>query len=200
MILANENALKLCPFFILKNEVVFIEEIKCKFKSVLSVLDLNYIKNIEDYTITRKDGVKLNILKVEPVNFNLKTKAEQKNILESYKFLLKQCNFDFQIYIQTQKINVEKHIDEIQKCVEFESEIADMAIDYMNLIKELSESKNNISRRFYFVYEVKGSDSRNLAIQEGLELCGNVVTMCDKKEILKLFNGCLKTTIQRSCT
>lgn len=183
------------PFFYIKNEVIFIGEIKCELKNVLSVLDLNYIRTIEGCNIIRNDGVKLNILKIEPINFNLKTRAEQNNILESYKFLLKQCNFVFQIYIQTQKIDVEKHINEIQKCIEFESEIADMAIDYIKLLNELTESKSSISRRFYVVYENKGEDSKALMLQEGLKLCGNAVTMCDRKEILKLFNSCLKTTI-----
>ena len=157
-----------------------------------SVLELKFLKNIENDTIIRSDLVKLNVLKVEPINFNLKTKTEQKNILESYRFLLKQCDFNFQIYIQTQKVNIEKHIKEIKKCVEFESEIEDMATDYINFINDIVDSKGNISRKFYIVYESKENNRRDLIIQECLKSCGNVVYKCEKNEILKLFNSCFK--------
>ena len=179
------------PFFYC-DEVIIIGEIKSKPKNVLSVLELKCIKGIEDYSIIRDDRVKLNVLKVEPVNFNLKTKVEQNNILESYKTFLKQCNFDFQIYIQTQKVDMQSYINEIEKCIKYESEISDVALDYINLIKELAVSKSGILRNFYVIYEAKEGDSRDTIIQECLKLCGNIVVRCSKKEIIKLFKSCFK--------
>lgn len=179
------------PFFIC-NEVIDIERMKSKLKNELSVLELKCLKNIEDSSVIRDDGAKLHVIKVEPVNFNLKTKVEQNNILEAYKSLLKQCDFDFQIYIQTRKVDIQKYIDEVEKCIKYESEIADMAQDYINLVKELSESKSSISRRFYIVYEAKNADFKNSTIQECLKMCGNTVEICGKKEIIKLFKSCFK--------
>ena len=163
-----------------------------ELKNALSVLDLNYLKQVEDYAFTRSDGRKINIVRVEPINFNLKTKSEQMNILQSYKLFLKQCKFNFQIYVQTQKVDIQKHINEIKKCEEFEVEISDMAKDYIELIKEIVDSKSSISRKFYIVYEADEDDSKNVILEEGLKLCGNMVHRCDKNEILKLFKSCFK--------
>ncbi len=160
-------------------------------------MDLNYLKNIGDYTINRKDGRKLNVVSVQPINFNLKTKSEQSNILESYKLLLKQCDFDFQIYVQTQKVDIQKHIFEINKCVKYEKEISDMASDYINLIEEILDSKSSISRKFYIIYENNEIESRDSIIIEGLKLCGNAVNKCDKKEIFKLFSSCFKNNFPK---
>ena len=171
---------------------MIISEINYETRNTLSILELNCFKSIEDYFVIRDDGVRLNVLKVEPVNFNLKTKNEQNNILESFKSLLRQCKFDFQIYVQTQKVDMQSYIDEIEKCVKFESEISDMAQDYIMLIKELAESKSSISRIFYIVYEAKDDDSNYLMIHECLKMCGNVVTKCNKKEIVNLFKSCFK--------
>lgn len=43
------------------------------------------------------------ILKVQPINFNLKTPLEKDAILNSYKIFLKTCNFNLQILIHTNK-------------------------------------------------------------------------------------------------
>ena len=160
--------------------MVFIE----KTKSELSILDFNFIKDVEKYMVLRVDGVKVNVLKIEPINFNLKTKSEQKNILESYKNLLRQCNFDFQIYVQTKKVDVGKHISEIKKCIKYEEEIAEMALDYIELIKNTLDSKSSISRSFYMIFEENENDSKSIQIEECLKLCGNIVNKCTKNEKL----------------
>lgn len=161
-------------------------------KRVVSILNLKYIDAIENYAIKLSDGRKIIILKVEPINFNLKSKSEQRVILEAYKTLLKQCDFDFQIYIQTQKANIENHILEINKCVEYEPILQDMAEDYIKLIGEISNSKSSISRKFYIIFEEKDDDFKENIIIDSLKLCGNIVTKCEKKEILNLINCCFK--------
>ena len=39
----------------------------------------------------------IKIMKVNPINFNLKSNLEKDAILNSYKIFLKTCNFDMQI-------------------------------------------------------------------------------------------------------
>lgn len=172
--------------------MVHIENIKSDNKRIVSISNLKYIDRIENYAIKLSDGRRINILKVEPINFNLKSKSEQRVILEAYKILLKQCDFDFQIYIQTQKANIKKHISEIKKCVEYESILQDMAEDYIRLVEEMSDSKSSISRKFYIIFEEKDDDFRENIIIDSLKMCGNIVTKCERKEILNLINCCFK--------
>ena len=172
--------------------MVHIEKIKSGDKKIVPIEDLKYIDAIENYTLKLSDGRKINILKVEPINFKLKSKSEQRVILESYKVLLKQCDFDFQIYIQTQKANIEDHISEIKKCVEYEPKLQEMAEDYIKLVEEISNSKSSISRKFYIIFEEKDDDFRENIIIDSLKMCGNIVTKCERKEILNLINCCFK--------
>lgn len=172
--------------------MICIEKIKSNNKRIVSILDLKYIEAINNGTLRLSDGRKINVLKVEPINFNLKSKTEQRIIIESYKILLKQCDFDFQIYIQTQKVNVENHIFKIQKCVEYESKIQDMAEDYIRLVKEISNSKSSITRKFYIIFEKNEDNFRENIIINSLKLCGNIVTQCENEDILNLINCCFK--------
>ena len=50
-----------------------------------------------------KNGNILKILKIEPINYNLKSDLEKKSILNSYKIFLKTCGFDIQIIIKSNK-------------------------------------------------------------------------------------------------
>lgn len=185
---------KVMPFFVfkIKSEVVHIEKIKGNDNKTASILELKYIDEIKNYTVKLSDGRRVNILKVEPINFKLKSKSEQMVILESYKVLLKQCDFDFQIYIQTQKANIEKHIEKIKKCIEYEPKLQDMVEDYIRLVDEMSASKSSISRKFYIIFEEKDDDFRENILIDSLKMCGNIVTKCERKEIFNLINCCFK--------
>ena len=176
------------PFFYVincKSEVSHIEK-------TVSISNLKYIDEIENCVVKLSDGRKISILRVEPINFNLKSMSEQKAILEAYRMMLKQCDFDFQIYIQTQKSKIEKHISEIKKCIKYEPKLQDMVEDYMKLIEETYNSKSSISRKFYIIFEEKEDDFKESIIIDGLKMCGNIVTKCESEEIFKLFNCCFK--------
>ena len=71
---------------------------KCLNKGIIKIEKNKYIK----------------ILKIIPINFNLKTQLEKESILNSYKIFLKTCNFDMQILIQSKKEDLSNHIENIQ--------------------------------------------------------------------------------------
>ena len=56
----------------------------------------------------------IKIIKVIPINFNLKSSLEKQSILNSYKVFLKTCNFDIQILIQSKKENLSLHISNVK--------------------------------------------------------------------------------------
>ena len=65
--------------------------------------------------IKMKDNSFVKIIKISPINFNLKSNLEKEAILNSYKLFLKTCNFDIQILIQSKKEDLSKHISKIKK-------------------------------------------------------------------------------------
>ena len=54
------------------------------------------------------------IIKVFPINYELKSDLEKEAILNSYKLFLKVCDFDIQILIQSRKENLDSHIFQIK--------------------------------------------------------------------------------------
>lgn len=64
---------------------------------IVESIDKNGIIKIKNKNIFIK------LIRVQPINFNLKTTLEKEAILNSYKILLKTCNFNLQILIHTSK-------------------------------------------------------------------------------------------------
>ena len=65
-----------------------------------------------------KNNKYIKILKIIPINYNLKSDLEKEAILNSYKIFLKTCNLNIQILIQSSKENLEKNILNIQKNIQ----------------------------------------------------------------------------------
>lgn len=64
---------------------------------------LPYEKILENGIIKLKNSSYIKIIKVEPINYNLKSELEKEAILNSYKRFIKSCNFNLQILIQSKK-------------------------------------------------------------------------------------------------
>ena len=75
--------------------------IKIKEKTVQEWLPIENI--YKDGIVKLKNNKLIKILKVSPINYNLKSDLEKEAILNSYKVFLKTCNFDIQILIQSSK-------------------------------------------------------------------------------------------------
>ena len=73
------------------------------------------IKEIDKKGVVKlKNNNLIKIIKVNPINYNLKSDLEKESILNSYKIFLKTCNFDIQILIQSNKEDLSHHINNIQ--------------------------------------------------------------------------------------
>ena len=64
---------------------------------------LPFEKILENGIIQMKNKKYIKIMKVLPINYNLKSQLEKEAILNSYKIFLKTCSFDMQILIQSSK-------------------------------------------------------------------------------------------------
>ena len=70
-------------------------------KKINSIQEWFCIEDIlENGTIITKENSRVKILKVEPINFFLRSEMEKEVILNSYKNIFKSINFDIQIIIQ----------------------------------------------------------------------------------------------------
>ena len=145
----------------------------------------------------------IKILKIIPINYNLKSDLEKNSILNSYKIFLKTCNFNIQILIQSNKEDLSHHISKIQENInkkenKYLEEISKKYIEYIN---NINLNKKSSSKDFYII--VSNEDSKifesqeiifnelkekYFKIKECLSRCGNsVIEINNKKEIINLF-------------
>ena len=83
---------------------------------------LPYVDIYENGIIKLKNNSFVKIIKVSPINFNLKSNLEKEAILNSYKIFLKTCKFNIQILIQSNKEDLTSHISNIEKINKNEKE------------------------------------------------------------------------------
>ena len=157
-----------------------------KWIPIQKVLDKGIIK------IRKNKYVK--ILKIIPINFNLKTQLEKEAILNSYKIFLKTCNFDMQILIQSKKEDLSEHLKNIKNISEKENNkiIKKYSEKYIEFIKEKNNKNKSASKNIYLIIEnnsenleeniIQDLNEKYFKIKECLSRCGNVVLECNKEE------------------
>ncbi len=176
-----------------------------KKKTINSVQEwLPFSKILDNGIVKLKDFSYVKILKIYPINYNLKSNLEKDAILNSYKLFLKTCDFDFQILVQSNKEDLSKHISQIKSQIEDEDEkIKNIANNYINFIQNINHDKKSSCKNFYILIknssENKKENNDNLEkliinnlndkyfkIKECLSRCGNLITDCNEKEEVKL--------------
>ncbi len=164
---------------------------------------INIEKVFNNGIIKTKDNKYIKIIKVNSINFNLKSNLEKEAILNSYKIFLKTCNFNIQILIQSSKEKIEENIKIIEENIKKENneKLKKLSENYINFIQDLNSLKNSATKNFYIVISNNSKDleefifqdlkEKYLKIKESLFRCGNLAYEIDNKndikEILNLF-------------
>ena len=119
-----------------------------KVNSVQEWLPVDEI--LENGIIKVKNKNYIKILKIIPINFELKSNLEKEAILNSYKIFLKTCNI--QILIQSNKKDLSNHISKIkEKNKEEKENIKILSEKYTNYIKKINIEKKSSSKNFYIL-------------------------------------------------
>ena len=141
-----------------------------------------------------KDNYYIKILKIIPINYNLKSDLEKESILNSYKIFLKTCNFDMQILIQSKREDLSSHIENIQKISEKEKNkiIKKYSEKYLEFINEKNNKNKSASKNIYLIIKnnfanleeniFQELNEKYFKIKECLSRCGNIVFECNKEE------------------
>ena len=167
----------------------------------------------ENGIIKLKNNSYVKIIKINPINFNLKSNLEKESILNSYKIFLKTCNFNIQILIQSNKEDLTSHISNIEKTNKNESEkLINIKNNYINYIEEINKLRKSSSKNFYIIlkefqenkkekisienekYIFDKLNENYFKIKECLSRCGNFVyDISNKKDIEKILYSFLNS-------
>ena len=173
-------------------------------KSTQEWLPFEYI--LENGIIKLKNSSYIKIIKIIPINFNLKSELEKEAILNSYKIFLKTCNFNIQILIQSNKEDLSHHILNIQKNISKKENkyLEKISENYIQFINKINSERKSSSKDFYIIIsdEINKNNShiqseeiiknelkeKYFKIKECLSRLGNsVIELSNKKEVEKLF-------------
>ena len=159
---------------------------------------LPFDRILKNGIIKMKNNYYIKIIKVVPINYNLKSELEKEAILNSYKTFLKTCNFDIQILIQSNKIDLSNHISKIQEKVKEEGNfnLSKISEKYIEFIKKLNQEKNSSSKNFYIIIKNEKNQKEEelnileleenyFKIKDTLLRCGNNVIQIEEKEKVK---------------
>ena len=143
---------------------------------------------LENGTIITKENSRVKILKVEPINFFLRSEMEKEVILNSYKNIFKSINFDIQIIIQSTKEDLSSNINYIKSKEISNKKLLNQYIEYIESLNQIKKSNN---KNFYLI--VKEASEQNSInekiskIQDLLERCGNrSYVVNSKEEVIKI--------------
>ena len=169
-------------------------------------------KIYDDGIVKTKDNRLIKIIKINPINYNLKSELEKEAILNSYKIFLKTCNFDIQILIQSNKRDLTPHIKNIQKNISKKENkyLKEISKEYINYINKINLNRKSASKDFFIIISNKINSKKNsfnseeilkndlkekyFKIKECLSRSGNsVFELSTKQEIEKIFFSFLNT-------
>lgn len=156
--------------------------------------------------IRLKNDEYIKIIKIIPINYNLKSELEKEAVLNSYKIFLKTCNFNLQILIQSNKEDLSKHISCVKNFTKNENKIIKkISEDYIDYINQLNIRQKSSTKNFYIILKKeKNKKERNLEniknnqniifdelndeflkIKDSLSRCGNLVIDINNKNMCK---------------
>ena len=158
-------------------------------KKINSIQEWFCIEDIlENGTIITKENSRVKILKVEPINFFLRSEMEKEVILNSYKNIFKSINFDIQIIIQSTKEDLSSNTNYIKSKEISNKKLLNQYIEYIESLNQIKKSNN---KNFYLI--VKEASEQNSInekiskIQDLLERCGNrSYVVNSKEEVIKI--------------
>ena len=111
------------------------------------------IAEIRDGIVIINDGSFRSVIMVKSINFDLMSPQEQEAVEYSYQGFLNSLYFPVQIFMRSQKVDLEPYIAKLDK-IRTEHEnmlLAMMMEDYINYIDALSQQTNIMDKRFYVV-------------------------------------------------
>jgi hypothetical protein len=111
------------------------------------------IAEIRDGIVIMNDGSYRSVVMVKSVNFDLMSGEEQEAIEYSYQGFLNSLYFPIQIFVRSQKIDLQPYIQKLDKIrTEHDNMLLALLMeDYIGYIQDLSQQTNIMDKKFYVV-------------------------------------------------
>jgi hypothetical protein len=111
------------------------------------------IAEIRDGIVIMNDGSFRSVIMVKSINFDLMSQQEQEAVEYSYQGFLNSLYFPVQIFIRSQRIDLQPYIEKLDKIrTEHDNMLLALLMeDYITYIDSLSQQTNIMDKKFYIV-------------------------------------------------
>lgn len=108
------------------------------------------------------------ILEATPVNFGLKSAAEQERMTEGYVRFLNGLTFPVEVLVQAGLLRMDEYLAELKSHEnEMDAHLRPSLGQYIEFIRETASVRHLIRRRFYLMLSWQGVDSRSRPNRRG---------------------------------
>ncbi len=111
------------------------------------------IAEIRDGIVIMNDGSFRSVVMVKSINFDLMSQREQESVEYSYQGFLNSLYFPIQIFIRSQKVDLQPYIERLDKIrTEHDNMLLALLMnDYIGYIDQLAQQTNIMDKKFYIV-------------------------------------------------
>ncbi len=142
------------------------------------------IAEIRDGIVIMSDGSFRSVVMVKSINFDLMSQQEQEAVEYSYQGFLNSIYFPIQIFIRSQRVDLQPYIDKLDKIrTEHDNMLLAMLMDdYINYIDALSQQTNIMDKRFYVVIPFFPHPDVQKALTSSVNFFSGLAQLFSKKE------------------
>lgn len=114
------------------------------------------IAEIRDDALLLKNGGIRAILRVNSLNFNLKSENEQQGIISGYQSFLNTLTFPLQIVIRSSKLNIDPYLETIRKRTPLQKTelLKQQTEDYVHFMGKLVDVADIMQKKYFIVVPV----------------------------------------------
>ncbi len=130
------------------------------------------IAEIREDTLVLKNGGLRAVLRVNSINFNLKSEIEQQGIIAGYQSFVNTILFPIQILIRSTRLNIDPYIQNLKEKAEHQTSplLKEQTIDYADFMSKLVDIADIMQKSFYIVVPIDApSKTKRGLIQRFME-------------------------------
>ncbi len=142
------------------------------------------IAEIRDGVVIMNDGSYRSVIMVKSINFDLMSTQEQEAVEYSYQGFLNSLYYPVQIFVRTQKVDLQQYIDRLDKIrTEHDNMLLALLMeDYIAYIEDLSQQTNIMDKKFYIVIPYFPVEDVQKALTESKNFLTGLVNLFNSKE------------------
>lgn len=120
------------------------------------------IAEIRDAAVILKNGGVRAVLKVEALNFNLKSETEQQGIIAGYGAFVNTLSFPLQIVIRSYRTNIDEYLLQMQGYADDQKNalLKEQTQGYINYMQRLVEVADIMQKKFYVIVPIDHAERK----------------------------------------